>query len=335
MSPKVTVLMSVFNGKEYLREAIESILMQTFTDFDFIIIDDGSADETWETLTEYAGRDKRIALFQNQENIGLTRSLNKGLKQAQGMYIARQDADDVSLPERLELEVRYLDENAEAVLVSSNVEIIDEMGRTLIISDRACDPDLVAWWMLFYNHVAGHSAVLFRRKNAIEAGGYDPSVKYAQDYDLWLRLLGQGDLAILSEVLLRWRLHDDNVSVVAAEEQQRFALRSARKAIGELAGETPSWEEMSALARFWRPHDFRTTKDMETTNRWLRRIVPSFLQQRCRNGADQAVLGTRIQEAIEGQFWLWFREVSFLRLPLFKLYMAARALQWRFVSVGD
>jgi glycosyltransferase involved in cell wall biosynthesis len=327
--------MSVFNGAEYLREAIESILMQTFTDFDFIIIDDGSTDETWETLTEYAERDKRIALFQNRENIGLTRSLNKGLKQAQGMYIARQDADDVSLPQRLEREVQFLDENGETALVSSNVEIIDEMGRTLSITDRACDPDLVAWWMLFYNHVAGHSAVLFRRKNALEAGGYDPSVNYAQDYDLWLRLLEQGDLAVLPEVLLRWRLHDDNVSVVAAEEQRRFALRSARKAIGELAGEKPSWEEMSALARFWRPSDFRSPKDMETTNGWLLRIVPFFLRQRCRNGSDQAVLETRIKKAIEGQFWLWFKKVSLLRLPLFKLYMAARALQWKFVALGE
>ena len=102
MPPKVSVVMSVHNGSHYLHEAVESILNQTFTDFEFITIDDFSTDSSWEILTKYADQDQRIKLFKNEENLGLTKSLNKGLKLAQGDYIARQDADDVSLPERFE-----------------------------------------------------------------------------------------------------------------------------------------------------------------------------------------------------------------------------------------
>ncbi|PSO83704.1 MAG: hypothetical protein BRC41_11810, partial [Cyanobacteria bacterium QH_9_48_43] len=99
---KISVVMPVYNGANYIREAVESILNQTFTDFEFIVIDDCSTDRSWEILTKYANQDQRVKLFKNEENLGVTKSLNKGLKLAQGDYIARQDADDVSLPERFE-----------------------------------------------------------------------------------------------------------------------------------------------------------------------------------------------------------------------------------------
>jgi glycosyltransferase involved in cell wall biosynthesis len=108
-NPKVSVLMSVYNGESHLGEAVEGILKQTFTDFEFIIVDDGSTDSTWSILSEYATRDKRIVLLQNKNNIGLAQSLNKGLAMARGEYIARQDADDISLSVRFANQVEYLD----------------------------------------------------------------------------------------------------------------------------------------------------------------------------------------------------------------------------------
>ena len=169
--PKVSVLMSVYNGSQYLRESVESILNQTFTNFEFIIINDCSTDKTGEILTVSANQDNRITLINNEENIGLTRSLNKGLKIAKGEYIARQDADDISLPERLERQVESLDKNPEAVLISCDLDLINAKGDRVGSFRRSCDSNLVAWYLLFYNHLAGHSHVMFRRKSVLNLGG--------------------------------------------------------------------------------------------------------------------------------------------------------------------
>jgi glycosyltransferase involved in cell wall biosynthesis len=326
--------MSVYNGERYLSESVESILNQTFVDFEFLIIDDGSTDETWNILVDYGDQDRRIVLVRNEHNIGLTKSLNKGLNLARGKYVARQDADDVSLSKRVEVEYEFLEEDDEALLVGSNLEIIDHNGRRQGILNRACTPDHVAWWMLFYNYIGGHSAVLFRRTAALDIGGYDPSIRYAQDYDLWLRLLRLGDLAVLPDVLLRWRLHDGNVSVLVKEEQWRSAIKSAQRAIRALVGEKPSSAEMSALVRFWRPGDFRVEGNIYAIHKWLHRAGIAFVQHRCQRGADRGALEKWIQKSVEEQFWLWYRQTPWHRSPLSKLQWAAGALAWGIGSLG-
>jgi glycosyltransferase involved in cell wall biosynthesis len=332
---EVSVLMSVHNGERYLSESVESILNQTFADYEFLIIDDGSTDETWNILADYGKQDRRIVLVRNEHNIGLTKSLNKGLNLARGKYVARQDADDVSLPNRVEVEHEFLEEHDAAQLVGSNLEIIDHNGRRQGALNRACSPDRVAWWMLFYNYVGGHSSVLFRRAAALDVGGYDPSIRYAQDYDLWLRLLRLGDLAILPDVLLRWRLHDGNVSVLVKEKQWRSAIKSAQRAIGALLGAEPSSAEMSALVRFWRPGDFRMEGNIYAIHKWLHRAGIAFVQHRCQRGADRWALGKWIQKSVEEQFWLWYRQTPWHRSPLSKLQWAAGALAWGIGSLCD
>ena len=131
LKPKVSVVMAVYNGEQYLQEAIESILSQTFSDFEFIIVDDASTDCTPEIVQNYAKYDKRIRLMRNKRNLGLTKSLNRGLNVSQGIYIARQDADDLSLPKRLELQVHFLDDHIEIGALGAGVEIVDEKGSSL------------------------------------------------------------------------------------------------------------------------------------------------------------------------------------------------------------
>jgi glycosyltransferase involved in cell wall biosynthesis len=126
--PKVSVVMSVYNGEKYLCEAIDSILNQTFENFEFLIVNDGSTDRTLEILQSY--RDPRIKVINNERNIGLTASLNKGLKIAKGEYVARMDADDVSFPHRLEQQKAFLDRNPRVAMVGSWAEVIDESGKT-------------------------------------------------------------------------------------------------------------------------------------------------------------------------------------------------------------
>ena len=160
--PKVSVLMSVYNGERYLSESVESILDQTYSDFEFIIVDDASEDGTWQMLTTYVGRDSRIVLIRNKENIGLTRSLNKGLALARGKYIARQDADDVSVPERLAKQVAFLERHPSVVLLGTAIEWIRDSGDLIgKIGQHPCTDAGIRQKMLL-QYSFWHSSVMVR-----------------------------------------------------------------------------------------------------------------------------------------------------------------------------
>lgn len=218
-SPKVSVVMSVYNGELYLREAVDSILDQTFTDFEFIIIDDGSTDTTWQILSAY--NDPRTRLVRNHENIGLTRSLNKALALARGEYVARQDADDVSLPWRLARQVAFLDATPGVGLVSSSYEVIDPEGRRLrTVTVPTSDSDIRSH--LYKRNPFCHGAAVFRHACIEAVGGYRESFRVAQDYDLWLRMAERFELANLGDPLYRWRLRPEAISSEQTERQLRF-----------------------------------------------------------------------------------------------------------------
>jgi glycosyltransferase involved in cell wall biosynthesis len=158
--PKVTMLMSVYNGARFLREAIESILGQTFRDFEFLIVDDGSTDDSREMILSYC--DPRVRLVINDRNVGLPRSLNRGLDLAQGEYVARQDADDISESARLAKQVAFLDSYHDVALLGTWYRKIDEGGR--IIGDRQlpCDHVRIRWCQLFFCPFV-HTAIMLRK----------------------------------------------------------------------------------------------------------------------------------------------------------------------------
>ncbi|HDL01964.1 MAG TPA: glycosyltransferase, partial [candidate division Zixibacteria bacterium] len=182
-SPKVTVLMSVYNDERYLSESVDSILNQTYKDFEFLIINDGSTDRSREILESYS--DPRIRLVRNDGNIGLTRSLNKGLALAMGEYIARMDADDISLPERLEKQVGFLDADSSVGVLGINSLLIDEDGNVLEKLQRPVTHDSIMAEMLTENRFV-HSSVMLRKKLLKMSGYYDEKLDMAQDYELFL-----------------------------------------------------------------------------------------------------------------------------------------------------
>ena len=186
MKPCVSVLMSVYNGEQYLASAVESILNQTFADYEFIIIDDGSSDATWNILQEYTREDGRIVLHRNHKNMGLAKSLNHGLLMAKGEYIARQDADDVSLPSRFSLQIRYMERHPEIDILGTGYYQIDEEGKYLSKVILPEDDFNIHWIMLFNNAFCHTSVVL--RHNHLEPLSYDDELMVAQDYELWSRL---------------------------------------------------------------------------------------------------------------------------------------------------
>jgi len=217
---KVSVLMSVYNGEKYLREAIDSILNQTFTDFEFIIINDGSTDKTKEILESYS--DVRIRLF-HQENMGLTKSLNRGLKDAIGEYIARQDADDTSYPERLEKQVKYLDENHETGLVGTQVVIIDDRGREIVTYNNLVENDKIQK-ELIRNNTFCHGSVIFRKECLNKVGYYREKFKYTQDYDFWLRIAEIFKVANIDNILYKLRKPLDSITRRKTSQQLNHHL---------------------------------------------------------------------------------------------------------------
>jgi len=220
MKVKITVLMSVYNGERYLSEAIDSILGQTLKNFEFLIINDGSADRTSEILQRYV--DPRIVVIDNKVNIGLTKALNKGLQIAQGEYIARQDADDISLPRRLEIQAEFLDKNPDCALVGCAYYQINENGELgSIIKVLSKDSDIREG--LKKQNWFGHGCISMRRDAVQAVGGYDEKYKFSQDYDLWLRMAEVYKVANIEEPLYCWRSTPSGISKDKEAEQKYYA----------------------------------------------------------------------------------------------------------------
>src|SRR3989338_8023810 len=207
--PLVSVIMAVFNGKAYVDEAIGSITAQTLHNIEFIIVDDGSNDGTTELLHEWSKRDNRIHVLTNETNQGLTYSLRLASERAQGKYLARMDADDVALPERLEKQVNALAADATVKCVGCDVLIIDAKGRTIkkVVMPRE---DLCA--KLFKRNCLVHGSLLFERAAFEEVGGYNPRFRYAQDYDLLLCLAEKYTVSAVNEELYKLRVTGQNLS---------------------------------------------------------------------------------------------------------------------------
>ena len=223
--PRVSVVMSVYNGAHYLQKSVDSILKQTFINFEFIIIDDGSTDDTWQVLSEYANRDSRLKPFQNTENLGLTKTLNRGLKLARGEYIARLDADDKSFPERLEKQVAYLQSHPSVALVSTGVQYVDPEGKELRIDIPPTNSTVLRWEFLFRNPLR-HPTVMWRRELVRDkVGDYDPDFVCTQDYDFWVRISEKLNIATIPSVLVQMSWHNQSISAKKAKKQDALGTK--------------------------------------------------------------------------------------------------------------
>jgi glycosyltransferase involved in cell wall biosynthesis/uncharacterized radical SAM superfamily protein len=218
--PKLSVVMSVYNGEEYVESAIKSILTQTYHNYEFVIVDDASTDDTRKILKKFD--DPRIKIIKNFKNIGLTKSLNKGILATKGKFIARMDADDISLPHRLEKQIYFLDNNVEYALVGSSYYRINANGETCELIDVLNDDKDIKKGLRTQNWF-GHGSVMMRRDAILEAGGYDEAFKYAQDYDLWLKLSENNKLANMEEPLYCWRCTESSITHKNGTEQRDYA----------------------------------------------------------------------------------------------------------------
>lgn len=245
MNP-VTVLMSVYNDEKFLRQSIESVLGQSFADFEFLIINDASTDSTPAILQEYARRDNRIRVIDNERNMGLTASLNKGLNSARGKYIARMDSDDISLKERLQRQVDFLGKHPEIGVLGSGAEIIDDDGNTTSTFSPSTSPAVIRWRLLFGNCML-HSTVMFRKNIVLKAGGYPSDCFIAQDYDLWSRLMFNTDISQLPDILVRYRQNANAISIKNYDKQAETSIRVVQKNLTSFFGIELSFDIVKAL----------------------------------------------------------------------------------------
>lgn len=209
--PKISVILPVYNCETYVRETIQSVLNQTFEDFELLIIDDCSKDSTVEIVESFD--DKRIQLFKKEKNTGYTNSLNYAVSIAKGEFIARMDGDDVCVSNRFEKQVQFLDDNPNIILCGTAIQII---GQNTILRHPSTHDEIKV--KLCFGSAFYHPSVM-GRITSFKENPYDNKFEPAEDYDLWTRLAFKGELANLDEVLLKYRVHQKQISVVKNQYQ--------------------------------------------------------------------------------------------------------------------
>ena len=245
--PRVTVLMAVYNGQDHVRQAVEGILAQTFSDFEFIIVDDGSTDETSRELDAFT--DSRIVRLKHESNRGLIAALNTGLAAARGEFVARQDADDFSYPGRLQAQVNFLEARSDVAVVGTDTvfEGWEGGGRTNRIVER--DPLRLAWILLFYCPLT-HSSIMFRTAVIQELGGYNGDDVHAEDFGLWARAARSSRVATVTGTHVLRRRPPGSIterwSVEMGRAARRVSLQNLRWVLGTTAS-TASLDTLEAL----------------------------------------------------------------------------------------
>ncbi|NQV89889.1 glycosyltransferase [Candidatus Uhrbacteria bacterium] len=235
---KISVIMSVYNGERFLRDAVLSVLAQNEQDLELLLVDDASSDSTSLIIKELAQEDSRIRILTNSTNLGLTKSLNIALAHAQGKYIARLDADDIALPNRFTKQLEFLNTHSDIDVLGTAYIWIDESGSVIDHPSTITDSDELHRTLPRFNPFL-HSSIMMRKRVLDHVGGYDETYKKAQDYDLWLRLSSSHRFANLPEVLTQKRLTKDMISYASERSQLRHAVRARRAALKR--GDYPMW----------------------------------------------------------------------------------------------
>jgi glycosyltransferase involved in cell wall biosynthesis len=207
--PEISVILTVYNGECYISKAIESILTQTFRDFELIVINDGSNDTTSKIIELFS--DPRIVYLQNEKNCGIAKSLNRGLCIAKGRYIAIMDADDISMPERFSKQFEFLENNPEIGVCGTWINVIDTAGNLVDNCRYPVSSKVISYLLLFYNCIA-NPTTMYRKKIVMDVGNYNTEFIASMDYDLWTRIIGHYKFSNMPEFLLDYRIHGGNIS---------------------------------------------------------------------------------------------------------------------------
>mgnify|MGYP001170046565 CR=1 FL=1 len=292
--PRISCLLPVYNGEEFLEEAIASILSQSFTDFELVVVDDGSRDSTPKILERMAAADPRIRVIR-QGNGGIVAALNTGLEACRGEYVARMDADDVALPHRFQFQLDYLDAHPNCVLVGGVARSISPDGKVVSRTtggrhkrtDLTCFPPKIA--------VSMHPLITVRREALLAIGGYRSDFPHAEDYDLFIRLSKLGGIDNPDEDVLIYRRHEGAISLKHLETQERSAAMAELDAMEAGSEGFPSWlVEPYVRLRIWRRY---LSADRAKADRLLPRLIGDALTLKPETLFSPRYFGLRIRIA--------------------------------------
>jgi glycosyltransferase involved in cell wall biosynthesis len=256
-NPTVSVLMPVYNAERFVADAIESILGQTFEDFEFLIVNDGSTDRSLALLQRYAAQDQRIRLI-SRSNTGYVRALNEMLQLAQGEFVARMDADDIAMPDRFQLQVERLRQEPDLVCLGGAHGMMDVKGRWLTCLAMPEQDDEIQRLALAGHTPINHPCAMMRRSAVLQVGAYDPAMTPCEDLDLWLRLGEVGRLANLKQMVLKYRLHEHSISEQQGTLQNQKAQEACRRA----------WQRRGVEGTFEAIDPWRPTSDRQSQYRF-------------------------------------------------------------------
>lgn len=228
-SPQISVVMPVYNAEAYLKDAIESILNQTFTDFEFIIIDDASTDNSYKIIEEYSKKDKRIIVLINEKNFGIAETRTKGTKYAKGKYIAVADADDISALTRLEKQYNYLERHGDCGVVGGFIQLFDSDTGKIIGVRKYYEDDTNLRKRLFLYCPIAQPVCMIRKEVFDNIGYYDPKYPPAEDLDLWFRIGMKYKFVNLQEILLKYRVHKKSATISKIQKMEAMTLEIRKK----------------------------------------------------------------------------------------------------------
>ncbi|MBP7055329.1 MAG: glycosyltransferase [Candidatus Omnitrophica bacterium] len=276
--PETSVIMSVFNTEAYLAQAIDSVLNQTYRDFEFIIVNDGSTDHTLNMLEEYKKKDDRIVLMDNRKNIGVAKSLNIALNACRGKYVARMDPDDISLPGRLLAQITYMNANPDVGLLGSCVKSIDEKGRVTGAWAYPCD-DLSIKWRLLFSNAFAHPSVVYKRGIVLGFGGYNEYIGSGIDFDLWVRMSASTRMHGLKEFLVLWRTHPESMTAKYGERRKKVYLSVIREHISNYLGIVISSKQAEELYRIESGYSASTSQDVAEISDLMEDMYLKFMKK--------------------------------------------------------
>lgn len=233
--PRVSVVTTVYNGERFLAEAIESILGQTFGDFEYILVDDASSDSSPRILQHYAHQDRRILVLRNSSNCNVSYALNRALETASGEYFANLDQDDIAYPRRLELQVAFLDSHPEVVAVGAQAVSMDATGALNHPLTYAQSPEMARWSILFGAPIL-HSTAMMRRSQVLAVGGYPVRQWFVNDFILYAELMRLHQLANLPDTLVGYRRHGQQTASVFSKPQRGQAWLLIHSLLAERLG---------------------------------------------------------------------------------------------------
>lgn len=266
-APLVSILISTYNDERYIVESINSILNQTYSNIEVLVVNDASTDHTGQLLQQI--QDRRVSIIENETNCKLAANLNKMIRIAKGKYLARMDADDISLPERIAHQVRYMEEHPDVDVLGTWTELI---GNSTGIVTCPCDHDQICTALLFQNIIA-HPTVIFRASTCDYQ--YDENLPAGQDYELWSRIIWNKRFAILPEVLLQYRIHP-NQTKFRHGARQKAGAKAARERMYQHLMEIPVSEAFNMLFDYATP---KTVEEISDIEHELRKLLETNRQR--------------------------------------------------------